>query len=245
MTTTTKQRVLVTGASKGIGRAILRRLNQDGYRATGIARTRPEDLEAGEEFHTVDLMDAEATRALVTQLATDGPFYGVVNNAANSPTTSLEDCTVQDMQEAFQLNVIGTLVCTQAALPGMKSLGVGRIINFSSRAALGKENRTAYSASKAGLIGMTRTWALELARHKISVNIIAPGPVETELFRRASPPDHPRTKALVAAVPLRRTSQPEEIAHFVAMLLHPLGGFMTGQTLHIDGGLTISAVKIG
>lgn len=240
-----QRRVLVTGASKGIGRAILRRLHQDGYRACGIARTAPEDLAPGEEFHRCDLTDTAATAALVARLADDGPFYGLVNNAAMSPTTSLEDCSMDDMQQAFQLNVLATLACTQAVLPGMKSLGVGRVINFSSRAALGKENRTAYSATKAGVIGMSRTWALELAPHNISVNVIAPGPVETELFRTASPPDHPRTKALVAAVPLRRTSQPEEMAHFVAMLLHPLGGYMTGQTLHIDGGLTISAVKIG
>jgi 3-oxoacyl-[acyl-carrier protein] reductase len=223
----------------------LRRVHEDGYWATGIARTRPEDLDPDEEFHECDLMDAEATRSLVEALARDGPFYGLVNNAAIGPLTSLDDCTIQDMQDTFQLNMIGTLVCTQAVVRGMKSLGVGRIINFSSRAALGKENRTAYSATKAGLIGMTRTWALELAPHNITVNIIAPGPIETDGYREGNPPDDPRTKALVASVPLRRIGQPEEIAYAVTFLLHELTGFMTGQTLHIDGGMTITSVKIG
>lgn len=239
-----RKRVLVTGASKGIGRAVLRRLVEDGYRATGLARTRPDDLTAGEEFHTVDLTDLDATRALITELAAEQPFYGLINNAAMSPTTSLDDSTLQDMHDSMQLNVNAPLVCTQAVLPGMRSLGSGRIVNLSSRAALGKINRTAYSAAKAGIIGMSRTWALELAPDAITVNVIAPGPIATELFRMASPPEHPRTKALMAAVPLQRVGAPEEIAHAVSFLLHDQGGFMTGQTLHIDGGLTISAVRI-
>jgi NAD(P)-dependent dehydrogenase (short-subunit alcohol dehydrogenase family) len=245
MSSQQNRRVLVTGASKGIGRAILRRLQQDGYWVTGIARTRPNDLEPGAEFHECDLMDATTTRTLVEKLAREGAFYGVVNNAAIGPLTSLEDCTIRDMQDTFQVNIIGSLVCAQAAVPGMRALGTGRIINFSSRAALGKENRTAYSATKAGLIGVTRTWALELAPHNITVNIIAPGPIETDGYREGNPPNDPRTKALLASVPLRRIGQPEEIAHAVAFLLHDLSGFMTGQTLHIDGGMTVTAVKIG
>jgi 3-oxoacyl-[acyl-carrier protein] reductase len=244
VTNQNRRRVLVTGASKGIGREILRRLNEDGYRATGIARTRPSDLHSEEEFHECDLTDAEATRRLVEELAKDGPFYGLVNNAAMAPLTSLEECSVQDMLDAFQLNIIATLVCTQAVLPGMKQLGRGRVINFSSRAALGKENRTAYSATKAGLIGMTRTWALELAAHGITVNVIAPGPIETDGYREGNLPDDPRTKALLASIPLKRIGAPEEIANTVAYLMDDLTGFMTGQTLYIDGGMTISAVKI-
>ncbi len=239
-----RKRVLVTGASKGIGRAILRRLHQDGYRATGLARTRPDDLVNGEEFHECDLTDLVATKELIAKLAADGPFYALINNAAMSPTTSLDDTTLDDMQASAQLNINAPLVCTQAVLPGMRSLGAGRIVNLSSRAALGKINRTAYSAAKAGIIGMSRTWALELAPDAITVNVIAPGPIATELFRKASPPDDPRTKALMAAVPLQRVGEPDEIAHAVAFLLHEKGGFMTGQTLHIDGGLTISAVRI-
>ena len=126
--------------------------------------------------------------------------------------------------------------------PGHKL--AGRVVNISSRAALGKPNRTAYSATKAALIGMSRTWALELAQHNITVTVIAPGPVATELFKQASPPGAEQTRALLAAVPLQRIAEPEEIAHAIGFLLHPLAGYMTGQTLHIDGGLTISAARL-
>ncbi|WP_296581820.1 SDR family oxidoreductase [Xanthobacter sp.] len=242
--TTERKKVLVTGASKGIGRAVLRRLADDGYRAVGLARSRPDDLRTDEEFHTIDLTDLAATKALVKDLAAEGPFYGLVNNAAMSPTTSMDDTSLKDMNDSITLNLNAPLVCTQAVVDGMRKLGDGRIVNLSSRAALGKINRTAYSAAKAGIIGMSRTWALELAEHGITVNVIAPGPVATELFHSASPPGHPRTEALLAAVPLRRVAEPLEIAHAVAFLMDSRAGFMTGQTLHIDGGLTVSAVRI-
>lgn len=238
------RRVLVTGASKGIGRAVLRRLREDGYQAVGVARTRPDDLEPGEAFHCCDLNDLEGTRALLQALAEEAPFYALINNVAMAPTTSIDDTSLADMEAAVRLNLNAALVCTQALLPGMRRLGAGRVVNLSSRAALGKVNRTAYSATKAGLIGMSRTWALELAAAAITVNVIAPGPIATELFRTASPPDDPRTRALMAAVPLQRVGMPEEIAHAVSFLLDARAGFMTGQTLHIDGGLTISAVRI-
>lgn len=238
------KRVLVTGASKGIGRALLDRLSADGYAVVGLARTRPQGLAAGQEFHCCDLTDLEAARALIRELAADRPFYALVNNAAMAPTTSLDDTSIADMQSAVQLNLNATLVCTQAVLPGMRALGQGRIVNMSSRAALGKVNRGAYGATKAGIIGMSRTWALELAKDNITVNVIAPGPVATELFRTASPADDPKTKALLAAIPLRRIGQPEEIAHAVAYLLDARAGYMTGQTLYIDGGLTVGVVHL-
>jgi len=240
---TTGQRVLVTGASKGIGRAVMKRLLEDGYQPVGLARTRPEDLADGEVFHTVDLSDLDATRSLIESLAREQPFYGLINNAAMAPTTSLDDCSVQDMQDSYLLNMTSPLVCTQAVVAGMRGLGAGRIVNLSSRASLGKAGRTAYSAAKAGILGMTRTWALELAAAGITVNAIAPGPIATELFRKSSPPELPSTQALMASVPVKRVGEPEEIAHAVAYLLDRRAGFMTGQTLYIDGGLTISAVR--
>ncbi|NSX12975.1 SDR family oxidoreductase [Cupriavidus taiwanensis] len=240
----TRQRVLVTGASKGIGRATLARLREDGYDAIGLARTRPADLADDPAFHCCDLNDLAQTRALVSALAAQGPFYALVNNAAMAPTTSVDDASLADMDDAMRINVNAALVCAQVLLPGMRAQGSGRIVNLSSRAALGKVNRTAYSASKAAVIGMSRTWALELAASGITVNVIAPGPIATELFRTASPPDDPKTRALMAAVPLQRVGAPEEIAHAVAFLLDARSGFMTGQTLHIDGGLTVSAVRL-
>lgn len=237
-------RVLVTGASRGIGRATMRYLAAAGYQVVGLARSKPDDLLPHEQFVTCDLIDPEATRQQVAALAEQAPFYGLVNNAALAHTTNLEQTSVADMHEAMTVNVNAALVCMQALLPGMASAKAGRVVNISSRAALGKPNRTAYSATKAAVIGMSRTWALELAPHNITVNVIAPGPVATELFKKASPPGAPQTQALLAAVPLQRVSEPEEIAHAIAFLLHPLSGYITGQTLHIDGGLTISATRI-
>ncbi|MYW94346.1 SDR family oxidoreductase [Amycolatopsis rubida] len=234
-------RVLVTGASKGIGREVLRRLGNEGYRAVGVARTAPPDLGAGEEFRICDLTDLVATRTLLQDLLAEGPFYGLVNNAAVYPAAALEETRAEEVRAAVELHLVTALVCTQELVPGMRECGRGRIVNLSSRAALGKPHRTAYAASKAGVIGMSRTWALELAAAGITVNVIAPGPVDTASFRDASPPESSGTQDLMRAIPLQRMGRPEEIAHAVSFLLHPSAGFMTGQTLHVDGGLTTAA----
>lgn len=244
ISTTHPRRVLVTGASRGIGRATMRYLADAGYQPIGLARHIPDDARSHEQFIRCDLMDLEATRHTVNQLLRDGHFYGLVNNAAIAHTTSLSDVSVSDMNEAMTLNVNAALVCLQALVPGMKQAGSGRVVNISSRAALGKVNRSAYSASKAALIGASRTWALELAPHNITVNVIAPGPVATEMFKQASPPEAGPTKALLAAVPLQRVSDPEELAFAIGFFLAPLAGYITGQTLHVDGGLTISATRL-
>jgi 3-oxoacyl-[acyl-carrier protein] reductase len=237
------RKVLVTGASRGIGRATMHRLRRDGYEPIGLARKPPADLAEDEQFIECDLADTGAVTDLAASFAASPPFYGLVNNAAMSPTTSLDETSLRDMDEANRVNVLAPLLLTQAVAPGMRAAGGGRVVNISSRAALGKVNRTAYSATKSALVGMTRTWALELAPHNVTVNAIAPGPIDTEIFRVASPPSDPRTIALKAAVPLQRVGTPDEVAHVIAFLLHDLAGFITGQTIYIDGGLTVSAVK--
>ncbi len=244
MSAPSSKRVLVTGASRGIGRAAMRYLHQQGFEPIGLARSRPADSAAHEQFVLCDLHDLQGTAQMLGELVADAPFHALVNNAAVAHTSGLADVSAAEMNEAMTVNVNAALVCMQALLPGMKRAGGGRVVNISSRAALGKANRTAYSATKAALIGMSRTWALELAASHITVNVIAPGPVATELFKQASPPDAPATKALLAAVPLQRVAEPEEIAHAIAFFLHPLSLYITGQILHIDGGLTIGATRM-
>ena len=115
---------------------------------------------------------------------------------------------------------------------------------MSSRASLGKELRTAYAATKAGLIGMTRVWALELGKHGITANAIGPGPIRTELFDRANPPDAPQTKAIISAVPVKRIGTPDDVAHAVSWMLDVRSGFVTGQILYVCGGMTIGAAGV-
>ena len=151
----------------------------------------------------------------------------------------LEDVTVADLEAVVSLNLRCSIQCAQAVLPAMKAARFGRIVNVASRAALGKELRTVYAATKAGLLGMTKTWALELAAVGITVNAIGPGPIGTELFHQANPADSPKTKAIVEGVPVKRLGTPEDIAHAAAFLLDERAGFVTGQVLYVCGGMTV------
>ena len=117
----------------------------------------------------------------------------------------------------------------------------GRVVNMASRAALGKELRTAYAATKAGLIGMAKVWALELGAHGITANAVGPGPIRTALFDQANPRDSPRTRAIIEAIPVRRVGTPEDVANAVSFLLDARSGFVTGQVLYVCGGMTVGA----
>ncbi|MBV9219971.1 MAG: SDR family oxidoreductase, partial [Methylobacteriaceae bacterium] len=117
------------------------------------------------------------------------------------------------------------------------------IVSISSRAVLGKELRTSYSASKAAIHGLTRTWALELARDGITVNAVAPGTIDTSLFHEANPPDDPRTQAIFKAIPVGRIGTPTDVAHAVSFFLDERSSFITGQALFVCGGLTVGLTQ--
>jgi NAD(P)-dependent dehydrogenase (short-subunit alcohol dehydrogenase family) len=243
MTTTispSRERVLITGGGAGIGAATAARCRAEGWEPVVIDRVVdhvPGAIQA-------DLSDpADTARALDLALA-GGPITRLVNNVGVVVPASVEQQTLAEFDLAMSLNLRCALQCLQALLPGMKAAGFGRVVNMSSRAALGKELRTAYAASKAGLIGMTRVWALELGPLGITANAIGPGPIRTELFERANPPDSPRTKAIVAAVPVRRLGTPEDVAHAAAWLLDARSGFVTGQVLYVCGGMTVSVAGV-
>ncbi len=235
------RRVLVTGASRGIGKAIVERLAADGFAVVGLARRSDGAQGAGIERISVDLADPDATARCLAELLAKGPFYGLVNNVAIAEMAPLGGVSEAALAAAVRLNLGVALQCAQALLPGMRAARQGRIINLSSRSALGKAGRTVYSATKAGLLGMTRTWALETAADGITVNAVAPGPIDTELYRDANPPESEAARRLRATIPVGRLGQPDEVAHAISYFMDPRAGYVTGQTHFVCGGMTIGA----
>ncbi len=226
-----RERVLVTGGARGIGAAIAAKCVADGYEVVTIDRT-PGGIVA-------DLSDpAQTAEALKAALA-GGPITRLVNNVGVVRPKRLEETSFDDLAAVMEINVRCALQCTQALLPSMRGAGFGRVVNIASRAALGKSARTAYAASKAGLIGMTRVWALELGRDGITVNAIGPGPIRTELFEAANPPGETATAAIKAAIPVGRMGEPREIAAAASFFLSTDAAFTTGQTLYVCGGMTV------
>lgn len=234
-----KPLALVTGASRGIGRAITQRLLRDGYEVLNFSRTPASDPLPGELFESVDLMSPTATEQAITHWREKREIVHLVNNAGMIRVAALEAVTPEDVQAMVNLNLMAPMLLTRALMPAMQNKGFGRVVNIGSRAGLGKQGRTVYSATKAGVVGMTRTWALELARHGVTVNAIAPGAIATELFMAANPDDAEQTLKLKASVPMGRIGKPDEVAHLVAMLFHPLAGYTTGQVIYVCGGLSV------
>ncbi len=230
---------LVTGGSRGIGRAVVQRLIDEGYEVINFSRTAPKELLPGEIFESVDLSDAKRTREAAADWASKKDILNLVNNAGMIHVGKIEDIQLDDIDQMVALNMVAPLLLTQAVLPAMRANQYGRIINIGSRAALGKSGRTGYGGTKAGLIGMTRTWALETATQGITVNAIAPGPIETELFTASNHPDAPQTIKIRESVPVGRFGTPEEVAHAVCMLIDRRAGFITGQLLYVCGGLSV------
>ncbi|MCL8385425.1 SDR family oxidoreductase [Xanthobacter aminoxidans] len=235
-----RERVLITGGNAGIGAAIATCCRQEGWDPVVIDRA----VDHSPGAIQADLSDpADTARALNLALS-GGPITRLVNNVGTVVPAAVENQTLPEFDLAVSLNLRCAFQCLQAVLPSMKAAGFGRVVNLSSRAALGKELRTAYAATKAGLIGMTRVWALELGPLGITANAVGPGPIRTELFERANPPDSPRTQAIVAAVPVRRLGTPDDVAHAAVWLLDARSGFVTGQVLYVCGGMTVGAAGV-
>jgi 3-oxoacyl-[acyl-carrier protein] reductase len=237
MPTSSRAAALVTGGSRGIGAAIIARLTRRGIRCISLDRE-PPSAPNGARHVSVDLIDRAATAQALREIAAEHDILWLVNNAGIVAPAAIDDVQFADLDRVVAVNLAASIQCTQAVLPAMRQARFGRIVNISSRAALGKELRSVYAATKAGLLGLTRTLALELGPQGITVNAIGPGPIETELFRSANPPDSPRTQAIIDAIPLRRMGQPDDIAHAADFFLSDDASFVTGQTLYVCGGLT-------
>jgi NAD(P)-dependent dehydrogenase (short-subunit alcohol dehydrogenase family) len=234
-----KRRVLITGASKGIGRAVADRLAAEGQEPIGLARTAPSDFPG--QFHEVDLGDQAATAQTLDRIVGEGRVDAVVNNVGLARFGRIGSIQLDELFLTYDLNVRTAVQVVQAVLPGMIDASWGRIVNVTSLTTLGTPERTPYAAAKAALETCTRIWAGELASTGITVNAVAPGPVETELYRERSPAGSDREASFLNTIPLHRVGTPGEIAHVICMLLHDDAGYITGQVVRVDGGGSIGA----
>ncbi|MCG7503658.1 SDR family NAD(P)-dependent oxidoreductase [Mesorhizobium retamae] len=230
---------IVTGAGSGIGRAIARRLAHEGFAAIVVDRAaapadetvrqiRAEGHEARAEI--LDITDATATQRLVDSAPN---LRVLVNNAGIFDVKKFNELTADDFRRMYEVNLIAMFtLCQQAARVLPEG---GRIINLASRAAFGARNYAHYAASKAGVAGLTKALALELAAKQITVNAIAPGVIMTDMLLER--PDG--VAELAAEQPTGKLGKPEHIAHAAAFFASPFAEYVTGQVLIVDGGRSV------
>jgi 2-hydroxycyclohexanecarboxyl-CoA dehydrogenase len=243
---------LVTGAAAGIGRAISLRLAREGI-AVGVldldldgCRAVVAEIEAagGKALALkASIADRAQVEAAVNALRTAfGPVTIVVNNAGISNFIAFEDLVEADWAKMMEINVIGTFICTQVVLPDMKAAQWGRVVNISSSSAQsGSHEQVHYSASKGAVISMTRSLALALGQYGVTVNNIPPGSVMNTIMSEANSHRFQMpTEKLAAMLPVRRLGEPDDIANACAWLVSEDTGYVTGQTIGVNGGRVVS-----
>lgn len=224
---------LVTGVSSGIGLAIAERLLADGWMVTGVSRRRPDLTDASFRHLPADLLQPGAPEQ-VAQLVEGqaGTLDAVVCAAGVQHSAPLGRLDHEQGRQMWQLHVDVPTRLVDALAPGLRD--GGRVVVIGSRTGTGAAGKSQYAATKAALVGLTRSWAMELAPRRITVNVVAPGPTKTAMLqsptRAATPPQLPR---------LGRYVQPSEVAALTCLLLGPDGGSITGQHLVICGGASL------
>jgi 3-oxoacyl-[acyl-carrier protein] reductase len=240
--------VIVTGGSRGLGLAMTRTLAAAGYRVIAVARKTNEEIDAarsaaaGEgrgavEFRACDLSDVDAIAPLVRGLRGDfGPIYGLVNNAGLGTSGVLGTMRDSEIQRLIHLNTVSPILLSKYVVRSMMAHGEGRIVNIASVVAFtGYSGLSVYSATKAALLGFTRSLAREVGQLGITVNALAPGFIATEMTHDL---DEKQRQQIARRSALKRMADPQDVARSVEFLLGEGGRNITGTTLTIDAGNT-------
>jgi 3-oxoacyl-[acyl-carrier protein] reductase len=237
--------ILVTGGSRGLGLAISRRLVADGFRVLALARRPTEELNAAIaasspsalHFVAYDLADVSGISDLVRNLKTaHGPIYGLVNNAALGTEGVLTNMPDAKIEALIQLNILSPVLLTKAVMRSMMVAGEGRVVNMTSIIGFtGYSGLSVYGATKASMLGFTRSLAREAGRLGITVNAVAPGFIDTEMTASLSEEQRQRIASRSA---LKRLADPEDVAGAVSYLMSEAAKNITGTTITVDAGNT-------
>lgn len=236
---------VVTGAANGIGAAISQQLCAEGVKVVltdineeQLLRTAKAFADAGHDVEAVQAdVTSEESVARMTEraIARFGRIDVLVNNAGFTRDMRITKMGLGDWDAVVDVILKGAFLCTRSIVPHMVTLGEGRIINISSRAHLGNPGQANYSAAKAGIIGFTRAMALEQGRHRITVNAVAPGIIDTDAVKSLPHYDKIR-EAAAKTTPIARIGQPEDVSSAVAFLASSLASYITGEVVHVTGG---------
>jgi 3-oxoacyl-[acyl-carrier protein] reductase len=232
---------IVTGASAGIGRAVAQSLIERGEEVISLD-VRPTDLKV--RHYQVDMTDAAATQQVAAEIGRQFSVTTLIHNAGVIRPALLPEVKLEDLQALTNLHIGAAVTLLQAALPAMRKARYGRVVLVSSRAVLGLPTRTSYSASKAGMLGMARTWALELAPDGITVNVVAPGPIRTANFHSVIPEGSPQVDKVAQAIPVKRLGEAGDVARAILFFADKDAGFVTGQVLYVCGGTSVGTLTL-